>query len=72
MKEHVSFMKEPMDHFVAFMEASDRWCNNYDENLHLFDSFLSKNYQDATILTNDMVDGVTREVARVHNQGIPA
>lgn len=36
MKEHVSFMKEPMDHFVAFMEASDRWCNNYDENLHLF------------------------------------
>ena len=40
MKEHVSFMKEPMDHFVAFMEASDRWCNNYDENLHLFDLFL--------------------------------
>ena len=29
-------MKDPMDHFVAFMEASDRWCNNYDENLHLF------------------------------------
>lgn len=57
MKEHVSFMKEPMDHFVAFMEASDRWCNNYDENLHLFDLFLSKNYPDATILTNDMVDG---------------
>ena len=57
MKEHVSFMKEPMDHFVAFMEASDRWCNNYDENLHLFDFFLSKNYPDATILTNDMVDG---------------
>ena len=43
MKEHVSFMKEPMNHFVAFMDASDRWCNNYDENLHLFDSFLSKN-----------------------------
>ena len=57
MRKHVSFMKDPMDHFVAFMEASDRWCNNYDENLHLFDVFLSRKYPDATILTNDMVNG---------------
>jgi hypothetical protein len=47
MKDHVSFMKEPMDQFVAFMIASDRWCDNYDENLHLFDIFLSIKYPDA-------------------------
>lgn len=57
MKEHASFMKEPMDNFVTFMNASDRWCNNYDENLHLFDLFLSREYPDATVLTNDMVNG---------------
>ena len=57
MKYHVSFMKEPMDQFVAFMTASDRWCDNYDENLHLFDIFLSIKYPDALILTQAMVDG---------------
>lgn len=57
MKEHVSFMKDPMDHFVTFMIASDRWCNNYDENLHLFDIYLSKEYPDATVLTKEMVEG---------------
>lgn len=57
MRYHVSFMKEPMDQFVAFMIASDRWCDNYDENLHLFDVFLSIKYPDALILTQAMVDG---------------
>lgn len=57
MREHTSFMKEHMDCFVSFMEASDRWCNNYDENLHLFDIYLSRKYPNATTLSEEMVEG---------------
>lgn len=56
MRAHISFMKGAMDSFVAFMEASGRWCNNYDENLHLFDVFLFNEYGTAAVLTDEMVN----------------
>ena len=75
MKEHVSFMKEPMNHFVAFMEASDRWCNNYDVTMKIFICLICFSQKTIRMLQSLpmtwWMDGVTKEAARTHNQGIP-
>ncbi len=57
MSKFFSFLAPKMDLFVSYRVASNRWSENYSENLRLFDKFCAGHYPEATELEQPMLDG---------------
>lgn len=57
MRNFTSFLAPHMRNFVIYREASDRWNDvSYGALLLLFDKYCAKQYPDAAVLTQVMVD----------------
>lgn len=56
MRKFISFLAPNIDAFISFKKAADRWNDTYDIQLSLFDKYCRRQYPDAKVLTQDMVD----------------
>lgn len=52
-----SVIADMLEQFVHYRKASECWCESYADNLRLFDNYCSREFPDACILTQEMVDG---------------
>lgn len=57
MNEYTPYLSPQIGAFITFREVSENWNQTYGQKLHLFDQYCLKNYPDADILTQEMVDG---------------
>ena len=57
MSRFKSFLTPLMEAFIAFQKASGRWNETYEHNLFLFDSYCTKSFLEAEMLTQEIVDG---------------
>lgn len=57
MNGFTSFISSQLEDFVRFRKASGNWnASSYEINLKLFDKYVTLNYPDANILTQEMTD----------------
>lgn len=57
MKDFTSFLSIQMEEFIHYRKVAGNWNGSYEENLQLFDSYVSRNYPDSYALSQDMTDG---------------
>ncbi len=57
MSKYTSFLVHLFDAYVSYQKASRHWNeSSYEPNLILFDRYCKKNYSEATLLSQEMVD----------------
>lgn len=57
MKNFCSFLSPQIKEFIHFRKVSGNWNeSSYEENLKLFDAYVARNYPDASILSQEMVN----------------
>ena len=57
MRSFCSFLSPQMQEFIHFRRASGNWNeSSYEVNLKLFDTYIARNYPDASILSQEMAD----------------
>jgi integrase len=56
MKKFKSFLATLIEAFITFQKASGRWNSTYEHNLFLFDSYCTRLFPEAIILTQEMID----------------
>jgi len=58
MNKFTSFLAPLMEAYVFYQKASDHWNEaSYELNLVLFDRYCKKQYLEAALLSQEMVDG---------------
>ena len=58
MNKFTSFLAPLMEAYVLYQKASDHWNeDSYELNLVLFDRYCKKQYPEAALLSQEMVDG---------------
>jgi len=64
MKNFNSFLSPLIQAYVDYQKASERWNEaSYEPNLLLFDRYCQKQYPDATVLSQEIVDNWCRKRA---------
>ncbi|MBW2651427.1 MAG: hypothetical protein JRC66_10655 [Deltaproteobacteria bacterium] len=62
MKNFNSFLSPLIQAYVDYQKASERWNEaSYEPNLLLFDRYCQKQYPDATVLSQEIVDNWCRK-----------
>ncbi len=57
MNKFTSFFSPLMQAYVFYRKASGQWNETYEQNLVLFDRYCKKQYPEASLLSQEMVDG---------------
>jgi hypothetical protein len=51
-----SCLAKQIDEFVYSKKASNKWCETYENNLHLFDNYCANQFPNASTLTEEMLE----------------
>lgn len=62
MSKFTSFLSPLIESFIEYRKKSEKWNDNYEQMLKLFDRYLAKTHPDSEILSQEMVDGWCKQI----------